>query len=145
MIVDDDDVDDVVTKVDDDDGLVIDVVVAGAGGDGLIVIALNIEVPPLSLVVLPRFLFANSYMSPNMPANVFLKFFIVSSASSATEVCVVGPGRAGCPGPPAGRDDDETVDDCETCESRRPTDESPGVFSAVAISGGSDDTLLRLP
>lgn len=57
--------------------------------DGGFVIVLNIEVP-VSLVVLPRFLFANSYMSPNMPANVFLRFFIVSSASSATEDCVCG-------------------------------------------------------
>lgn len=39
-----------------------------------------------SLAVLPRFLLANSYMSPNMPANVFLRFFMVSSASSTTEV-----------------------------------------------------------
>lgn len=54
-----------------------------------IVIALNIEVPDESVFVLPRFLFAKSYMSPNIPANVFLKFFIVSSASSATEVCPV--------------------------------------------------------
>uniref|UniRef100_A0A1B0BMG4 Uncharacterized protein n=1 Tax=Glossina palpalis gambiensis TaxID=67801 RepID=A0A1B0BMG4_9MUSC len=41
---------------------------------------------PDSLAVLPRFLLANSYMSPKMPANVFLKFFIVSSASSTTEL-----------------------------------------------------------
>lgn len=47
-----------------------------------------------SLAVLPRFLFANSYMSPNMPAKVFLKFFMVSSASSTTEVWVCG-GRCG--------------------------------------------------
>lgn len=40
----------------------------------------------VSLTVLPRFLFANSYMSPNIPANVFLRFFIVSSASSTTDV-----------------------------------------------------------
>ncbi len=54
--------------------------------DGFIVIALNIEVPDESVFVLPRFLFAKSYMSPKIPAKVFLKFFIVSSASSATEV-----------------------------------------------------------
>lgn len=44
--------------------------------------------PPLlvSLAVLPRFLFANSYMSPNIPAKVLRKFFIVSSASSTTEL-----------------------------------------------------------
>lgn len=41
---------------------------------------------PVSLAVLPRFLFANSYMSPNIPANVLRKFFMVSSASSTTEV-----------------------------------------------------------
>lgn len=140
------------TATEDDDGLVI--VVDGADGVGLFTIALNTDVPPpapppppaaVSLVVLPRFLFANSYMSPNMPANVFLKFFIVSSASSATEVCDVGPGRADCPAPAVGRDDDETVDDCDTCESRRPTDDKPGAFSTDAISGGSDETLLRLP
>lgn len=49
---------------------------------------------PVSLTVLPRFLFANSYMSPNMPAKVFRKFFMVSSASSMTEVWLCGgPGR----------------------------------------------------
>lgn len=37
-----------------------------------------------SLAALPRFLFANSYISPKMPANVLRKFFIVSSASSTT-------------------------------------------------------------
>lgn len=42
--------------------------------------------PPLSLAVRLRFLLANSYMSPNIPANVFLKFFMVSSASSTTEL-----------------------------------------------------------
>ena len=42
--------------------------------------------PPLSLAVRLRFLLANSYMSPNMPAKVFLKFFMVSSASSTTEL-----------------------------------------------------------
>lgn len=41
---------------------------------------------PVSLVVLPRFLFANSYISPKIPANVLRKFFIVSSASSTTEL-----------------------------------------------------------
>lgn len=50
--------------------------------------------PPIpladSLAVLPRFLFANSYMSPNIPAKVFLRFFMVSSASSTTEVWVCG-------------------------------------------------------
>lgn len=37
-----------------------------------------------SLAALPRFLFANSYISPKIPANVLRKFFIVSSASSTT-------------------------------------------------------------
>lgn len=40
----------------------------------------------VSLAVLPRFLLAISYMSPKIPANVFLRFFMVSSASSTTEV-----------------------------------------------------------
>lgn len=39
----------------------------------------------VSLVV-QRFLPAKSYISPNIPANVLRKFFIVSSASSTTEV-----------------------------------------------------------
>lgn len=46
---------------------------------------------PVSL--LPRFLPANSYMSPNIPANVLRKFFIVSSASSTTDVWLCGCGR----------------------------------------------------
>lgn len=51
---------------------------------------------PVSLTVLPRFLFANSYMSPNIPAKVLRKFFIVSSASSTTDVWLCGgPGRVG--------------------------------------------------
>jgi hypothetical protein len=33
------------------------------------------------------FFFAKSYMSPNMPANVLRRFFIVSSASSTTDDC----------------------------------------------------------
>lgn len=40
----------------------------------------------VSLAVLPRFLLAISYMSPNIPAKVFLRFFMVSSASSTTEL-----------------------------------------------------------
>lgn len=94
----------------------------------------------MSLVVLPRFLFANSYMSPNMPAKVFLRFFIVSSASSATDDCVCG-GRC-C----AGRVDEapEMEDDCDACESRRPTLDRVGALSP-ANSGGSEETLLRLP
>jgi len=35
----------------------------------------------VSLAVLPRFLLAISYMSPKIPAKVFLRFFMVSSAS----------------------------------------------------------------
>ena len=63
-----------------------------------LVMELNIDVPDalVSLVVLPRFLFAKSYMSPNIPANVLRKFFIVSSASSATEVCDCVGGRCCC-------------------------------------------------
>lgn len=33
------------------------------------------------------FFFAKSYISPNIPANVLRRFFIVSSASSATVPC----------------------------------------------------------
>lgn len=40
----------------------------------------------VSLAVLPRFLLAISYMSPKIPAKVFLRFFMVSSASSTTEL-----------------------------------------------------------
>uniref|UniRef100_A0A1A9WLS3 Uncharacterized protein n=1 Tax=Glossina brevipalpis TaxID=37001 RepID=A0A1A9WLS3_9MUSC len=82
---------------------------------------------PDSLAVLPRFLLANSYMSPNMPANVFLKFFIVSSASSTTELC-----------------------DCGVCESRRirlPVDGGTPVGAAAAaavVSSGTSEILLRL-
>lgn len=43
-------------------------------------------VDPVSLVVLPRLLPARSYMSPKIPAKVLRKFFIVSSASSTTDV-----------------------------------------------------------
>lgn len=66
-------------------------VVADDDGDDFIVIALKIEVPDddESVLVLPRFLFAKSYMSPKIPANVFLKFFIVSSESSAAALCPV--------------------------------------------------------
>lgn len=92
-----------------DDGL------SAAAGATLVdigfLIELNIDVP-VSDVVLPRFLFAKSYMSPNIPANVFLKFFIVSSASSATDVCDCG-GRgppAAAAAPAAGRDVEDTPD-----------------------------------
>lgn len=59
-----------------------------------------------SLAALPRFLLANSYMSPNIPANVFRRFFMVSSASSATDVCDWA-GRGGW----FWRDAEDTVDD----------------------------------
>lgn len=106
--------------------------------DGFIVIALKIEVPDESVFVLPRFLFAKSYMSPKIPAKVFLKFFIVSSASSATELVPVACRCGVC------LDVVDVVDDCDACESRRPTLDSVGAFS-VGCSGGSDETLLRLP
>lgn len=54
---------------------VVDVVDDGVGD----------AVEPVSLMVLPRFLFAKSYISPKMPANVLRKFFIVSSVSSTTD------------------------------------------------------------
>lgn len=37
------------------------------------------------------FFFAKSYISPNIPANVLRRFFIVSSASSTTDVCPAVP------------------------------------------------------
>lgn len=116
-------------------------VVSVDADDFVIVIALNIEVPDVSVLVLPRFLFAKSYMSPNIPANVFLKFFIVSSASSATEVCPVTWRCGACLDVVEIPD---TVDDCDACESLRPTLDNVGAFS-VGCSGGSDETLLRLP
>lgn len=108
---------------------------------GFIVIALNIEVPDESVLVLPRFLFAKSYMSPKIPAKVFLKFFIVSSASSATDVCPVAWRCGVCLEVFEAPD---MIDDCDACESRRPTLDNVGAFS-VGCSGGSDETLLRLP
>lgn len=71
------------------------VIVGIAGDDGLTDFRPVAEMPdnnPVdgaldSLAALPRFLLANSYMSPNIPAKVFLRFFMVSSASSATDVC----------------------------------------------------------
>lgn len=59
---------------------VVDVVDDGVGDEH------TDAVEPVSLTVLPRFLFAKSYISPNMPANVLRRFFIVSSASSTTDV-----------------------------------------------------------
>lgn len=95
----------------------------------------------VSLAVLPRFLLAISYMSPKIPAKVFLRFFMVSSASSTTELWDCG-GR--CPA----LDTDEMFDDCDVCESRRTplpappptvlgTDDDDG-------SSGSSEMLLRL-
>jgi len=67
----------------------------------------------VSLAVLPRFLLAISYMSPKIPAKVFLRFFMVSSASSTTELWV-------CGGLWPTRDtEEEMVEACEVCESRR--------------------------
>lgn len=51
------------------------------------------DVVDADVTVLPRFLPANSYISPNIPAKVLRKFFIVSSASSTTEVWLCGGGR----------------------------------------------------
>lgn len=107
----------------------------------VVCVGANVVDVPVSLAVLPRFLFANSYISPNMPANVFLKFFIVSSASSATDVCVCG-GR--CCVVRANDEVPDTDDVCDTCESLRPTFDNDGAFSD-GCSGGSDETLLKLP
>lgn len=64
--------------------------------DGIIGWAATLPTRALeSLVARPRFLLANSYMSPNIPAKVFLRFFMVSSASSATEDWDCVAGRAG--------------------------------------------------
>lgn len=59
---------------------------AGSGGGGG---AVSPSSPsPSDSEVLPCFfLNAKSYMSPNMPAKVFRRFFIVSSASSTTDDC----------------------------------------------------------
>ena len=55
---------------------------AGRGGGA----SASATASPSDSEVLPGFfLNAKSYMSPNMPANVFLRFFMVSSASSTTE------------------------------------------------------------
>lgn len=71
------------------------VIVGMAGDDGLTDLLPAVEIPGNrpedgaldSLAALPRFLLANSYMSPNIPAKVLRRFFMVSSASSATDVC----------------------------------------------------------
>lgn len=142
-----------VRSIDDcDDGMkfvvVVDVVV---GTDGATADADGATVEPPS--VRPRFLLANSYMSPNMPANVLRRFFIVSSASSATDVCDCVGCRCGvCCAPVAAcREADEIVDDCEACESRRPTPDIAGLrccWSSCSLPPPaviSDVTLLRLP
>lgn len=106
---------------------------------------------PVSLAARPRFLLANSYISPNMPANVLRRFFIVSSASSATEVCDCVGWRCTLPEaavPDCGcRDADEIVDDCDACESRRPTPVRLGLrcCSANVSAVVSELTLHRLP
>lgn len=85
------------------------------------------------------FFFGKFYMSPNMPANVFLKFFMVSSASSITEVWVWGLVRELFDTP-------ETVDDWDACESRRPTFARFGDLSSDdSVGGGGSETLLKLP
>lgn len=71
------------------------------------------------------FFFAKSYMSPKIPANVLRRFFIVSSASSTTDDCCCV--RAGC----ACERDDPDCDDCDICESRRPSFERDGALSDV--------------
>lgn len=80
------------------------VIVGMAGDDGLTDLSPVAEAPGTSpaddgaldsLAALPRFLLANSYISPNIPAKVFLRFFMVSSASSATDDCDWA-GRGGC-------------------------------------------------
>lgn len=72
-------------------------------------------VEPVSLTVLPRFLFAKSYISPNIPAKVLRKFFMVSSVSSTTDVWLcVGAGRVGCP-----ERDADVVDDCDAVQQNR--------------------------
>lgn len=71
-------------------------------------------VEPVSLVVLPRFLFAKSYISPKMPAKVLRRFFIVSSVSSTTDVwLVVTPGRLAGGATPR---DADVVEDCDAAE-----------------------------
>jgi hypothetical protein len=80
------------------------------------------------------FFFAKSYISPNIPANVLRRFFIVSSASSTTDDCCCG--RAGDGWPRIEPD----CEDCETCESRRPTLDSDGEGSAWSI-----EAPLKLP
>lgn len=61
--------------------------------------------------VLPSFLPANSYMSPKMPAKVLRKFFMVSSASSTTDVWLTtGPGRV---------DAVVDLDPVDVCEAER--------------------------
>lgn len=84
---------------------------AGSGG------ASPSALPPSDSEVLPCcfFLNAKSYMSPKIPAKVFLRFFIVSSASSTTDVWDwVRPGA-----PPAvaavawDRLTEEVVEDCD--------------------------------
>ena len=59
-------------------------------------------------------------MSPNMPANVLRRFFIVSSASSTTDEVVVSfGGTVLVLDRVAEAETDDTVDDCDAWESRR--------------------------
>lgn len=102
-------------------------------GDAMAVVVVIVTDPVVSLVVLPRFLLANSYISPNIPAKVRRKFFIVSSVSSPTDVWACGAAGRGA----LVR---ELFDDCE---SRR-TLLKVGARS-VGCSGTSDETLPILP
>lgn len=112
--------DDAVDVTDDGVGDTVAATVVGAG-------------PVASLVVLPRFLLANSYISPNIPAKVRRKFFIVSSVSSPTDGW--GWGAAGRCALVR-----ELFDDWE---SRRAL-LKVGARS-VGCSGTSDETLPTLP
>uniref|UniRef100_A0A8W7PS61 Uncharacterized protein n=1 Tax=Anopheles coluzzii TaxID=1518534 RepID=A0A8W7PS61_ANOCL len=129
---------------------------------------LPVALPAVLLLLMslpPRvcfFFLAKSYMSPNMPANVLRRFFIVSSASSTTEG-PPGPAPAAgtLPTPERAADADDTPDtlldweavrektgdysiDYPPCESRRPTEFRVGARSD-GCSGGSPDWLLKLP
>lgn len=102
-------------------------------GEAVAAVVIIVADPVISLVVLPRFLLANSYISPNIPAKVRRKFFIVSSVSSPIDDCGCGA---------AGRCVlvRELFDDCE---SRRAL-LKVGARS-VGCSGTSDETLPILP
>lgn len=80
---------------------------AGSGGASSALPASDSEVLPCCF-----FLNAKSYMSPNIPAKVFRRFFIVSSASSTTELCDwVRPGAPPVPAVDWDRLAEEVVED----------------------------------